>query len=320
MTSCRLRLRPLSPWATPWHADTLFGCLCWKCAQIDQKLLISWLDRFRNNDPPFVISDALPGTNLPLPFGISPPQSPGKKPRPPLFITEANFQQLSRDPSQKVLQVWAFNDRFRSSERLQAAIGRMSGTTGGDDAGGLFEVDHTHFVPDAPQFPSARSGVDFVPGAPRFLSVYVRTDQKTLPMLVACLERLAYCGFGKKSSTGLGAFAVEGAPEPCPWLDDTTGHNGFVSLSHFVPAKTDPADGYWRQHVSYPKFHGSAVANPFKGTLLSLMPGSRFRTGEPPRYWYGRTIEVSRPEIPGALHYGLSFAAPVTIEPEATAA
>jgi hypothetical protein len=111
----------------------------------------------------------------------------------------------------------------------------------------------------------------------------------------------------------VGAFEVEGGPEPCPWLDAVEEASGFIALSHFVPAAGDPVEGRWRQHVSFPKYQGDAVAHPFKGTLLSLTPGSVFCTGAPPRPFYGRMIPFPAAELPQALHYGLCFAAPARV-------
>jgi hypothetical protein len=88
--------------------------------------------------------------------------------------------------------------------------------------------------------------------------------------------------------------------------------NAFVALNHFIPAQTDPVDGLWRTHVTFPKFHSNSVRNVFKGAIVMLSPGSVFRTSEtPPRAWYGSVIPVPRPEIPKAPHYALCFPAPV---------
>jgi len=73
------------------------------------------------------------------------------------------------------------------------------------------------------------------------------------------LEALSWRGFGRKASTGLGAFEVDGDPEPCTWLDIKDSHNGFVSLSHFVPRQSDPTDGLWRLHLKHPKFASDRV-------------------------------------------------------------
>jgi hypothetical protein len=93
-----------------------------------------------------------------------------------------------------------------------------------------------------------------------------------------------------------------------------------MSLSHFVPAQSDPRDGFWRVHVKNPKFAVDRVPLPFKGNLITLTPGSQFRTQGPPKPFYGRMIRMSlgedrkREGYEKALHYGLCFAAPLRWE------
>src|ERR1700675_4642381 len=75
MKAYRFRIRPLSAWATPWHADTLFGSLCWAWREIAgeqslEGLLARFLDITIHEPPPFVLSDALPGNLLPFPIGV----------------------------------------------------------------------------------------------------------------------------------------------------------------------------------------------------------------------------------------------------------
>jgi len=172
---------------------------------------------------------------------------------------------------------------------VQSAIDREGGSAAD---GQLFEIDTEHLHRDF-----------------SFLSVYVRTEQN-LKEVAACLRALGLTGFGKKSSTGLGAFDLLDGTERCEWLDNVPGANAFVTLSHFVPAADDPIAGRWRVHVTFPKFHANAVSNVFKGSILMLAPGSIFRASRP-RSWYGSMIPLPRPEMPRALHYALSFAVPM---------
>src|SRR5260370_23476798 len=85
-------------------------------------------------------------------------------------------------------------------------------------------------------------------------------------------------------------------------------------FTHFVPAKNDPTDGYWRLHVKNPKFAATRVPLPFKGNLITLTPGSRFRTGVKPLPFYGRMLPMKRTGFEQALHCGLALAAPLTWE------
>jgi CRISPR-associated protein Csm4 len=184
-----------------------------------------------------------------------------------------------------------------SFTRVQTAIDREMGAGA---EGQLFETDAKYLTAPC-----------------NTLTVYIRSE-RFMDEITACFKALAWMGFGKKSSTGLGQFEVFDGPDKCDWLDGVPGADAWVTLNHFVPAPRDPTDGRWRTHVTYPKFHGSAAANVFKGSILMLTPGSVFRTnGEAPRPWYGSMISVPRPEAPKALHYALSFAVPVLWSPQA---
>jgi CRISPR-associated protein Csm4 len=289
MTTWRLRLCPRTPWATPWRADSLFGSVCWRWLELFPETFEPMLDEFhKGGDPPFLLSDAWPGDLMPVPAHATVPPSP-KKLKPPLYIPEASFRSVicgeTRTASGVLMNV------IRSSARVQTAIDRDLGSAAD---GQLFETNTQHLDQSS-----------------EFLSVYIRSDRH-MEKVVACFKALAWTGFGKKSSTGLGEFEIAAAPERCEWLDDVPGANAWTALSHFVPAPGDPMDGRWRTHVTFPKFHANAVSNVFKGSILMLTPGSVFRTSEKsPRPWYGSMIPVPRPEMPKALHYGLCFSVPL---------
>jgi CRISPR type III-A-associated RAMP protein Csm4 len=212
-----------------------------------------------------------------------------KKLRRPIYVREDCFRRLMKSEFPESFDL--VENPVRSFGLIRTAIDRDLGSAA---EGMLFETDTQHL---SEKFDS--------------LSVYIRSDHY-LKEVLACFNALSLTGFGKKSSTGLGAFEIIDPPQDCDWLDDSTEATGFVSLSHYVPSQDDPSDGYWSTHVTYPKFHANSVSNVFKETILMLTPGSVFRTGSGlPRQWYGRMISVSRPEMPKALHYGLCFAVPL---------
>jgi CRISPR-associated protein Csm4 len=291
MKTWRIRIRPLSPWASPWRSDTLFGALCWRWLEMYPADFEGMVERFREDcEPPFLVSDAFPGELLPLPAHVRPEAQPGgdlKKLKAPLYVSEDAFRRIARGEGR--LGEEPFSAAFRPFARVQTAIDRRSGTAAD---GQMFE---TH--------------CQYLCGGHEFLSVYIRAGE-FLDRVVACLRAVALTGFGKKSGSGLGEFDLVGEPEECGWLDEVAGSNAYVALNHFVPAAGDPCEGLWRTHVTYPKFHSNAVGNVFKGAILMLTPGSVFRTSGAPRAWYGSVVPVPRPEMPNAIHYALCFPAP----------
>ena len=298
MTTWRLRLRPTSPWATPWHADSLFGALAWRCAEAyGEDALLKWIAGFQSGDPPFLLSDALPGDWFPAPLGPAYKTPAGDKAKIPVWVDAADFQRMLQDPEFGAPASLSGGEKSSHADRRQASRDRATDRTD-TEGGALFEVEQ--------QILSEDSG--------GFFSLYIRTE--TPDVLTALVDLLSVTGFGKKCSTGLGSFELDGNAELYPGLDNYAGANGFVSLSHFVPAASDPARGAWRTHVSYPKYHGSSVKHPFKGRLVQLTPGSCFHTASQPRPWYGRAVRAGCGEFPEAIQYGFAFAVPAVMRRE----
>lgn len=292
----RIRLRPQSPWLTPWHADALFGCVCWRYSELaGDEALHDWLDAFRAGEPPFVLSDAFPDGWLPTPALADFEDEPKGKQKRPGLMTEAAFDLWRQTPGMVLKRPKDADTpgEVRSVRGLHVTLDRNSGTP--LEEGGLFELDGA--------FPAE--------GAPKRFSVFVRGTAEVAASVHACFELQALRGFGKRSSAGFGAFSVEPL-ETCALLDAMGDANGFVSLSHFVPGDDDPTDGAWALRVKYPKFQGDRVEHPFKGRLVTLTPGSTFRTEGAPHGWYGRTFDIQRGER-AALHYALCLGAPARL-------
>lgn len=298
MMSYRFILEPLSPWCTPWQADTLFGSLCWELLKLEgEASLKRFLQRFHAGEPAFVLSDALPEGWFPRPFFTRLHQLPklNFKPKMADWITEEHFRALLANPGGGLPRP-SWPDPIFSTRELHAAIDRYSSTTSGE-GGNLFEIEEWVLHPKA--VPSSRR-----------LALYVRT-RDSLELAATLLRSLEAFGFGKKKSIGRGSFRVVGKPEPCPWMDDLPGANGFVALSHFVPSSSDPTDGEWRVLTKYPKYGAQAPApGPFKGRLTMLQPGSTFRVKGAVRPFYGRMLTELHKGYPDPMHYGLAFPLP----------
>ena len=295
MKSARFCLRPLAPWATPWQADTLFGALCWELARsAGESALTRLLQRFREGPPPLLLSDAFPADLLPRPLCAVPEAEVGaaaeaKEWQPARWITRQQFVAIRQGQSYSLelpRQHW-----WSTVHAMHASVPR-------DGAYPVpFSTEEYTWRPEIPQ-------------QERFLSLYVRAEQEWLERLGALLRALGRSGFGKRRATGRGAFQLLGPAEACDWLEPLPFENAFVSLSHFVPDESDPADGWWETLVKYPRLGSerAATAMPFKGRLVMLRPGSCFRSPGRPRRWYGRVLAGLSPAFPDALHYALAFA------------
>lgn len=72
MKTYRLKLKPKTSFLTPWQADTIFGNLCWIMVWRDgEEALVRFLEEYKNGNPPFVVSDGMPGDFLPAPAHLS---------------------------------------------------------------------------------------------------------------------------------------------------------------------------------------------------------------------------------------------------------
>ena len=293
MQTYRLQIHPLSPWVTPWHADSVFSAICWAWSSLaGRDSFESGLRMFKSGNPPFVISDCFPEDLLPFPLGARATENDKKLKA--IWVNQKTFREYAEGNLDELRPAAAGGDApLTDYSRVHASISRETNRA---SEGQLFEEDMHYF----------RSQ-----GGYKWLSLYVKGSEQSVALVAECLRVTGSRGFGRKSSTGLGAFELQGKPESCKWLERSESHSGFMALSHFLPAATDPVDGYWRIHVSHPKFQGDRVNEFLKGTIRFLTPGSMFRTEGKPKDWYGRALPLPRPGMEEAIQYGFCLAAPV---------
>lgn len=314
METYRVRLKLRAATGTPWHADTVFGHLCWQLRyQEGQAAVEELLELYRLGEPPLVLSDGFPGTPDLLPRPLLPLGARAGTAGPlAAQREEARRQKDARDVA------WLTPDEFRrvaageavlpapksvpsATGTLKNQINRATATTGGADedaAGHLYEFEELYW----PE-----------------VAVYARVAEGCLDLAQRLFAGLAASGYGRRKSIGYGE--IESVSwEPCDDFAPPPGANGFVSLSHFVPAGDDPTDGWWRLRMKYGRLGEAASAEtpPFKRPLVQLAPGATFRA-EPVRPWYGRLVEGVHPARPEVVQYGLAFAAACIVPPAAAA-
>ena len=288
--------------ASAFQADTIFGHLCWAKRYLDgEAALTEFLEWYQIGEPPLLISDGFPGDLLCCP--LTPPDEPSG---------ESKTEQMKAYDKQKELKKIQFlsldefnqamygkgverakkDFKLRENVTLKNQINRLTGTTGG--GGNLFEFEET-FWGKTP------------------VSIYVKTANGYEDEAERLFRFVAEQGYGKRKSVGYGeirsmdyrAFDEFKSPSDA---------NGFVTLSHFVPARTDPREGYWKVLIKYGKLGETyAIAeNPFKRPLVMLAPGSVFRTNGEPKESYGRLVPdiSSKPEV---VQYAFAFPVPMKI-------
>ena len=316
MLTYRAVFSPQSAALTPWQADTLLGQLCWIIRYEDGlDALQDFLGQCRAGDPPVILSNGFPGDLLPrslIPVHYPPRQTKAEqlddmdaaKKNKAIRWSQLDEFNLIRAGNPVSMKVDPVKERSRSVMKNQ--INRLTGTTTGpeDEGGHLFDLEELSFVENGS-----------VQNLPVDISVYVKVrNEEWAQKVERWLNCLAQSGYGKKKSTGYGqvllakweAFAGFEVPIKQP--------NGFVSLSNWVPAKSDPSDGYYQPMIKYGKLGEELGASelPFKFPLFMFQAGSFFRCEPPIREWYGRIVKGAAPGRDEIVQFGYAFALPVT--------
>ncbi|MBI4540734.1 MAG: hypothetical protein HY704_14630 [Gemmatimonadetes bacterium] len=289
MNLMRLRLRPVSPWRTPWQADTVSGLLCWMCARVEgpERLRDEVIDPMLAGEPPFVFSDAFPGDLLPVPVAVKAGTYAPEELRVvkrARWLTPASFERVRCGECLGVAEL-VYDDLIVPAVQTRNTLGRLTDTTGGP--GALFTLPELVLDPSAAVLEGANH-----------LSIYVRVARAFAERLLELLDALSQHGFGADASVGKGQFTFpEGYPvlEPVAALDaPLPGTDAVISLSTFQPGPADPVDGYWEAFVKSGKLGPDlGLADVRKNPLIMLRPGACFRS-DTTRRVLGRAIPASQ--------------------------
>ena len=291
MNLFRLKLRPSSPWRTPWQADTLAGMLCWACARREggDALWQEILEPALNREPKFVLSDAFPGDLLPVPEFVrlaTWPENQRKIVRKARWLKPNAFHRAQSGESLDFEDL-AASDPVKTHAQTRNQIDRLTDTTG--EGGKLFTLPENWLGEKRD-----------VQDGTTYLSVYVRVAEGFEKRLMALFRELAQTGFGADASVGKGQFDLVSDLEPMEQPDNIAEPNGVISLSTFQPDEHDPTDGGWQAFTKFGKLGPDfGLENVFKRPLLMLRPGAFFRV-EKRAPFLGRAIpgkDLLSPEV-----------------------
>ncbi|MBI4766071.1 MAG: hypothetical protein HY787_15980 [Deltaproteobacteria bacterium] len=152
MRTYLINLAVPSGFITPWHADTIFGHLCWAAERHDGfknfRGADGLIDLFCTGVPPFIISDGFPAGLLPKPITLihhyqATTQEELDRRRYALlkqikkreYLTLSQFQSFQRGEAQDLSDD---QEGFLSDTSLHNQISRITNTTG--EQGNLFEL------------------------------------------------------------------------------------------------------------------------------------------------------------------------------------
>jgi len=287
----KLKLSFNSPLLTPLHADIVFGHLCWVIAYREgAQALEQFLRPFKENKPPFTISDGLPIDLFPKPLTVEfliENWEKSKEMKKSDFLLFEDFKKVIKGEK---IEYASIPKNVKSSLIPHNTISRLTNTT--LQEGGVYSLEEK-FISE--------------------LNIFIKSSSKEwIDRLEELFFELSKSGFGRKKSIGKGHFTLTKI-ELFDELEYLENPNGFVTLSNFCPAKDDPAEGYYKTFVKYGKLGEEFTfsGNPFKKPLIMIKTGSVFKTDGPPREYYGRMVEKVSESKPEVVQYAYAFAIPI---------
>ena len=288
MTVYRYRLIPKSSIATPLRSDTLCGHLLCAARELDgDTVLGEILERFRADEPPFVLSSAFPSGYLPMPILPSLmrndtrelvkalPQFKGslfhlleelKKFRKNKWVPVTSWQSLSTNLSFKALFLDCLQGKAGSQNKQKGNENNtkivpeihnsINRNTGRVLEGGLYTTETTFY------------------GQGNYLDLYAETDEAD--SLERYLSHVAATGFGKDRALGKGFFKWERDDTFAP--GDLFGRGDHsMNLSVFSAKDLSSVSGTYEVFTKYGKvWNGFGENNPFKRPFLAFREGSVF--------------------------------------------
>jgi len=313
MAKYRLILKPLSPFQTPLHSDTLFGHICWALRYLKgEEELLKFLKAFNDTDAPFILSSGFPDGYLPMPV-LRPLSIDEEETLQKTYKTELDFvremkalKKVSYIPISVMamlkndLSYYNLYTKYRNKEIILTAP-EISKT---DEVwhntknrltnrvvieGGLFAKEDTFFEKDA-----------------KFI-VYIEDTYFGKKNLEETFGFISRSGYGADKSVGRGMFNYDLQDE---WgLPETENPNAFITLSHYHPKEGDFKDGFYDTVTKFGKIGGHWASGinggPHKMPLLMLTPGSVFFT-DSQKSFYGSLIPNIHKQQ-GVVHYGIAL-------------
>ena len=308
MLLTKWRVYQLSASRSPWHSDTLFGCLCWALVHLEgEDALVKMLSACREGHPPFVVSDGFPAGFLPLPsggeFSVTPEMSANKKDRDSAMTALKPIKRLEYLPEAvftRVLQgeIVRLDEKMETPARKKDMIvhNSVDRATGSTLEQALYR---SSYLWDGE------------------LDVYTRIQDSWLPLVKRCFELVGVRGYGGGASRGLGAFTVEQIDLPSNLEARTP--NGFITLSRCTPTIDMPTRCQYRLDIKYGRLgqERASAKNPFKLPVAMLCPGAVFWGSPPVDGWCGELVSgVSlAEEFQDVVQCGIAITLPSNIRP-----
>lgn len=314
----RVRLKPLTAFATPLRGDTLFGQVCWHLRHTEGEATLSgYLHGYLEQSPFLVLSDAFPAGYLPRPtlplshlgMKLDDPRSrkaaKSRKWLPlatlALPVAEWHSHLVTSGDIAATLVNHPEAPLWQEQVRTHNSINRLTQTTGAGEQGfAPYERQLTWYHPELALELYAALGEGMTPG-----------------QLHHWLQAVGLHGYGKEASSGLGKFdVIEVAPLDAP---TPPAANAWLTL-----APCAPQGGQWRaEHCFYQPhvrfgMHGAqavlAGTVPWKNPVLLADTAALLTPDTPPAGRHGlvgRGLAGLSHAVPNTVHQGYAPVLPV---------
>ncbi len=309
----KLTLKLKSGLLTELQSDTIFGHFAWRFKeQYGDEKLETFLNLFSSGQPVFTISDGLFEKDgivyFPKPLKLTPAnfESVNKQER------INNFLKQKESKSRKLITTEQLNYYLNNNlEQFDESLAVSSNTS----IPGFKNDLRVHVEIDRETF-SSKDGQLFTEN-PKYLDdktfivLFIKILDENIWNEYHCeeiIKNVFEIGYGKKKSSGYGQFEILSFKDYNAFREPDN-PNGFISLSHYLPANEDNIkDAYYEINVKYGKFgeEKSGSQNPFKPPMLLMKPGSCFITDENKDY-YGRVLKHVSDYHPNTIHNGIAF-------------
>ncbi len=307
---------------TPFHSDTLFGQICWSMLrQEGLEYLQMFLEDIRGGMQ-FLISSAMPEGHLPRP--ILPPQMlEGEQKK---SLSEQSNRYVKAKEFKKIAYIK--EEFFERNKNLLLTEDKIidffldqdtytRGSLSSNEGESEFAASYTQFTQVLIKNAINRNNfttIEHLLFAHKEIfvgrmQIFTRLDPRLAKVdeVIEHLDNIGRYGFGKRASTGKGAFKVIGYEEYN--LPESSNPNAFMTLSNYIPFDGDPRDGWYSLFTKWGKLGGefSISGNPFKYPLAMYMPGSVFKVSGDLKPSYGGLLPNVSKAFSEAVQYAFAF-------------
>ncbi len=331
MTTYKIQFHLKSSIRTPFHADTIFGHLCWALRyKKGEDRLKEWLNSF--NSSPTLISNAFKAGGFPRPMlppmplqelgklkGFNPDALDLKTAtilkgmKKIVFLNEEWIKEHQASFSNAALSCHLFDlaaerlaeskdEKRRTVKSIAITHNTYDRLNGRVLEGSLYDWVETFYLQPN--------------GEPQTFWFLIRTESLNKTEIENMLEFVAFSGFGADKSIGKGQIEIISINEEV--LPKCPDANAFISLSNFIPASPKELNGFYQPITKYGKLGGEWAAGrvPFKKPVIMLQAGAVIKD---PDYSKVKTYGKLQAHIhrqKEIVHYGYAFPFPIYLKEE----